>query len=194
MDGRRLRGSRGAERVFKMREGWRSVRRRGYRGTVPGSLCRSWPPRHSGDRRSEARAAPDRDHRAGACGAHRAEARTPRPISMPSSSCPRARRCCRARYPCSATAARSSDTGQLPLLSPAEEHELGLRRRRPGQGAPCPARGEAAARPASSRSSRTDSRSYRLTVKSMHERAIALTVFDQIPVSENQEIKVDLTF
>ncbi len=26
----------------------------------------------------------------------------------------------------------------------------------------------------------------------MHERAIALTVFDQIPVSENQEIKVDL--
>ncbi len=40
--------------------------------------------------------------------------------------------------------------------------------------------------------SRTDSRNYRLTVKSMHERAIALAVFDQIPVSENQEIKVDL--
>ena len=82
-------------------------------------------------------------------------------------------------------------TGQLPLLSPAEEHELGfgvddlvkvrhalLEEKRGETGLIS--------------SSRTDSRSYRLTVKSMHERAIALTVFDQIPVSENQEIKVDL--
>jgi uncharacterized protein (TIGR02231 family) len=82
-------------------------------------------------------------------------------------------------------------TGRLPLLSPSEEHELGfgvddlvkvrhalLEEKRGETGLIS--------------SSKTDSRSYRLTVKSMHERAIALSVFDQIPVSENQEVKVDL--
>lgn len=82
-------------------------------------------------------------------------------------------------------------TGRLPLLSPAEDHELGfgvddlvkvrhalLEEKRGETGLIS--------------SSRTDSRSYRLTIKSMHERAIALAVFDQVPVSENQEIKVDL--
>jgi uncharacterized protein (TIGR02231 family) len=83
-------------------------------------------------------------------------------------------------------------TGRLPLLSPSEEHELGfgvddlvkvrhalLEEKRGETGLIS--------------SSKTDSRSYRLTVKSMHERAIALSIVDQIPVSENQEIKVDLT-
>ena len=83
-------------------------------------------------------------------------------------------------------------TGRLPLLSPAEEHQLGfgvddlvkvrhalLEEKRGETGLIS--------------SSKTDSRSYRLTVKSMHERAIALVVLDQVPVSENQEIKVDLT-
>ena len=83
-------------------------------------------------------------------------------------------------------------TGRLPLLSPSEEHELGfgvddlvkvrhalLEEKRGETGLIS--------------SSKTDSRSYRLTIKSMHERAIALSVVDQIPVSENQEIKVDLT-
>jgi uncharacterized protein (TIGR02231 family) len=82
-------------------------------------------------------------------------------------------------------------TGRLPLLSPAEDHELGfgvddlvkvrhalLEEKRGETGLIS--------------SSKTDSRSYRLTIKNMHERAIALSVFDQIPVSENQEIKVDL--
>lgn len=39
--------------------------------------------------------------------------------------------------------------------------------------------------------SRTDVRNYRLTVKSLHDSALALQVFDQVPVSENQEIKVE---
>ena len=41
-------------------------------------------------------------------------------------------------------------------------------------------------------SARTDSRNYRITVKNMHERAVDLVVHDQIPVSQNQDIKVEL--
>ncbi|MBN8912891.1 MAG: DUF4139 domain-containing protein, partial [Rhizobiales bacterium] len=41
--------------------------------------------------------------------------------------------------------------------------------------------------------SRTDSRNFLISVKSMHERAVALVVLDQVPVSANQDIKVDLT-
>ena len=41
-------------------------------------------------------------------------------------------------------------------------------------------------------SARTDSRHFRITVKNMHERAVELVVHDQIPVSQNQDIKVDL--
>ena len=39
----------------------------------------------------------------------------------------------------------------------------------------------------------TDQRSYRITVKNMHERGVLLVVQDHIPVSENQDIKVELT-
>jgi len=31
-----------------------------------------------------------------------------------------------------------------------------------------------------------------MTIKNLHERAIQVTVFDQIPASQNQDIKVDL--
>lgn len=41
-------------------------------------------------------------------------------------------------------------------------------------------------------SSRTDQRNYKIVLKSLHERPIAFSVLDQIPVSANQEIKVDL--
>lgn len=83
-------------------------------------------------------------------------------------------------------------TGRLPILSPGEEHELGfgiddLVRVRYAVAAET--RGETGL----ISTSRTDNRNYLLSVKSMHERAIALAVFDQIPVSANQEIKVDLT-
>ena len=39
---------------------------------------------------------------------------------------------------------------------------------------------------------KTDSRNFRITVKNMHERAVQLVVHDQIPVSQNQDIKVDI--
>ena len=41
--------------------------------------------------------------------------------------------------------------------------------------------------------SKTDTRSYRITVKNLHERPITVTVLDQIPVSQNADIKVELT-
>ena len=42
-------------------------------------------------------------------------------------------------------------------------------------------------------SSRTDNRGYLISVKNLHERAMNLTVLDQVPVSKNQEIEVELT-
>ncbi|HEX2842441.1 mucoidy inhibitor MuiA family protein [Hyphomicrobium sp.] len=83
-------------------------------------------------------------------------------------------------------------TGRLPMLSPGEEHELGfgvddLVRVR--HAIAQETRGETGL----ISTSRTDSRNYILSVKSMHERAIALVVYDQIPVSANQDIKVELT-
>ena len=83
-------------------------------------------------------------------------------------------------------------SGHLPLLSPDEEHELGfgiddLVRVRHAVAEQ--KRGETGL----ISTSRTDSRHYLLSVKSMHERAISLAVFDQIPVSAHQDIKVELT-
>ena len=83
-------------------------------------------------------------------------------------------------------------TGRLPMLSPGEEHELGfgiddLVRVR--HAVAQETRGETGL----ISTSRTDSRNYLLSIKSMHERAIALSIFDQIPVSANQDIKVELT-
>ena len=82
-------------------------------------------------------------------------------------------------------------TSNLPILSPGEEHELGfgvddLVRVRHSISEE--KRGETGL----ISTSRTDSRNFKISVKSMHERAIALTVFDQIPASENQDIKVEL--
>ena len=82
-------------------------------------------------------------------------------------------------------------TGRLPILSPGEDHELGfgsddlVRVRYAIQEEK---RGETGL----ISTSRTDVRNYRITVKSMHERPIAVSVFDQLPVSENQDIKVEL--
>jgi uncharacterized protein (TIGR02231 family) len=40
--------------------------------------------------------------------------------------------------------------------------------------------------------SKQDVRNYRITVKNLHERAIQVTVLDQIPVSQNADIKIEL--
>jgi uncharacterized protein (TIGR02231 family) len=82
--------------------------------------------------------------------------------------------------------------GSLPLLPPEEEHELGF-------GADDSVRvryalaEEKRGETGIISTSKTDARSYRISVKNLHGRAIQLTVIDQIPVSQNADITVELT-
>jgi uncharacterized protein (TIGR02231 family) len=81
--------------------------------------------------------------------------------------------------------------GQLPLLAPGEEHELGFGvddAVRVRYAIAEEKRGETGI----ISSSKTDTRSYRVTAKNLHARPIQLTVLDQIPVSQNADIKVEL--
>ena len=83
-------------------------------------------------------------------------------------------------------------TGRLPLLAPGEDHELGFGADdaiRVKHAIAEDKRGEKGL----ISSSKTDTRNYKITVKNMHERAMAVTVFDHIPVSQQQDIKVTLT-
>ncbi len=81
--------------------------------------------------------------------------------------------------------------GRLPLLSPGEEHELGF-------GVDDAVRvkhaiaEEKRAETGIITSSKTDLRSYRISIKNLHERPIPVTVIDQIPVSQNADIKIEL--
>jgi len=81
--------------------------------------------------------------------------------------------------------------GRLPLLAPGEEHELGF-----GVDDAVKVRHTVAeekrAESGIITASKTDTRSYRITVKNLHERAIPVTVIDQIPVSQNADIKIEL--
>ena len=81
-------------------------------------------------------------------------------------------------------------TSSIPLLSPGEEHDLGF-----GLDDQVKVRHaileEKRGQTGLISTSRTDLRSYRVTVKNMHERAINLVVVDQIPASLNQDIKVE---
>jgi uncharacterized protein (TIGR02231 family) len=82
-------------------------------------------------------------------------------------------------------------TGQLPLLAPGEEHELGfgvddLIRVR--HAVVEDKRGETGL----ITTSKIDVRNYRITVKNLHERPIQLRVLDQIPVAQNDAIKIEL--
>ena len=82
-------------------------------------------------------------------------------------------------------------TGQLPLLAPGEEHELGFGvddMIRVRHAVVEDKRGETGL----ISTSKTDVRNYRITVKNLHERAIQLRVLDQIPVAQNDAIKIEL--
>lgn len=81
--------------------------------------------------------------------------------------------------------------GRLPLLAPGEEHELGFGvddMIRVRHAIAEQTRGESGL----ISTSKTDVRNYRITVKNLHQRPIQLRVFDQIPVSQNEAIKIDL--
>ena len=83
-------------------------------------------------------------------------------------------------------------SADIPLLPPGEEHDLGfgvddlvkvkhvvVEEKRGESGLIS--------------TSHVDSRNYRVTVKNLHERPIDITVLDRLPVSQNEEIKVELT-
>jgi uncharacterized protein (TIGR02231 family) len=82
--------------------------------------------------------------------------------------------------------------GWLPLLAPEEQHELGF-----GVDDSIRVRYALAEEKRSETgiisTSKTDARSYRVSVKNLHQRAMQLTVIDQIPVSQNADITVELT-
>ena len=81
--------------------------------------------------------------------------------------------------------------GRLPLLVGGETHELGFGSDdliRVRYNVVQEKRGETGL----ISSSKTDERNYRISVKNMHERAIDVSVFDQLPISKNEEIKVEL--
>jgi uncharacterized protein (TIGR02231 family) len=82
-------------------------------------------------------------------------------------------------------------TGRLPQLTPGETHELGF-------GADDAVRvkyaliEEKRGESGIITSSKSDVRNFRITVKNAHAQDIQLTVMDQIPVSQHQDIKVEL--
>ena len=81
--------------------------------------------------------------------------------------------------------------GRLPQLAPGEEHELGFGvddSVRVRHTIAEEKRGETGIITAS----KTDTRNYRLIIKNLHERAIPVTVIDQVPVSQNVDIKIEL--
>ncbi|MBO0764978.1 MAG: mucoidy inhibitor MuiA family protein [Hyphomicrobiaceae bacterium] len=83
-------------------------------------------------------------------------------------------------------------TGQLPLLAPGEEHELGF-----GVDDSIRVRYALAEEKRSKTgiisTTKIDARSYRTSVKNLHERTIEVSVLDQVPVSQNTDITVELT-
>lgn len=83
-------------------------------------------------------------------------------------------------------------TGRFPQLAGGEEHELGF-----GQDDNIRVKYAVAEEKRSEggiiSSTKTEAKSFRITVKSLHQRPIAVTVIDQQPVSLNQEVKVEFT-
>jgi uncharacterized protein (TIGR02231 family) len=79
----------------------------------------------------------------------------------------------------------------LPILSPGEKHELGFGVDdliRVKHSLVEEKRGETGL----ISTSRTDVRMFKISVKNLHERTMPVTVLDQIPVSNNADIKVEL--
>ncbi|MGE5266931.1 MAG: mucoidy inhibitor MuiA family protein [Deltaproteobacteria bacterium] len=80
--------------------------------------------------------------------------------------------------------------GTLPIVSPGEKHELGFGVDdliRVKHALVEEKRGETGL----ISTSRTDVRQFKITVKNLHERAMPVTVIDQMPVSNNADIKVE---
>jgi uncharacterized protein (TIGR02231 family) len=81
--------------------------------------------------------------------------------------------------------------GRVPQLGPGQDHELGF-------GADDRVRVKSASIEEKRSdtgiisSTRNETKSFKLTIKNLHERQIAFMIQDQLPVANNQEIKVEL--
>lgn len=83
-------------------------------------------------------------------------------------------------------------TGEMPLLRPGEAHDIGFGvddQVKIKHAVLEDKRGETGL----ISTSHVDSRNFQVNVKNMHERAIDVRVLDRIPVSQNDDIKVELT-
>lgn len=83
-------------------------------------------------------------------------------------------------------------TSNLPLLQPGADHDLGFGvddQLKVRYAVIEEKRGESGL----ISTSHTDSRNFRVTLKNLHERPIQVRVLDRVPVSQNQEIKVEYT-
>ena len=83
-------------------------------------------------------------------------------------------------------------TSNLPLLQPGADHDLGFGvddQLKVRYAVLEEKRGESGL----ISTSHTDSRNFRVTLKNLHERPIQVRVLDRVPVSQNQEIKVEYT-
>jgi uncharacterized protein (TIGR02231 family) len=83
-------------------------------------------------------------------------------------------------------------TGQMPQLSPGEEHDLGFgadERVRVRRTVTENKKGETG----TFTTSRVEERGYAILVKNLHTRPVELQVIDRIPVSMQQDIKVEFT-
>ncbi len=81
-------------------------------------------------------------------------------------------------------------TGQLPLLAPGVEHNLGFGvddQVKVRHAVVEEIRGESGL----ISTSRVDNRKFKVTVKNLHDRPIDIAVLDRLPVSQNDEIKVE---
>jgi uncharacterized protein (TIGR02231 family) len=80
--------------------------------------------------------------------------------------------------------------GRLPQLAPGEDHELGF-----GQDDNVMVKyavlDEKRGEKGIITSSKTEEKTFKITVKSLHQRPVAVRVIDQFPVSNNQELKVE---
>lgn len=82
--------------------------------------------------------------------------------------------------------------GQMPILAASEDHDLGFGiddAVRVRHSVVQEKRGETGL----ISTSRTDNRSYKISVKNLHERAVDIVIEDQIPSSKNDEIEVVMT-
>jgi uncharacterized protein (TIGR02231 family) len=83
-------------------------------------------------------------------------------------------------------------TGGLPLLQPGEDYDLGFGvddQVKVKHAVLEDKRGETGL----ISTSHVDSRNFRVNVKNLHERPIDVTILDRVPVSQNEDIKVEMT-